>query len=402
MKKKLSRVIAAVLTLAMAFSVLAVPASAASDGNAYTDAEVADAEAATGLGFMDNAFNAYHVIPRAYLVDNTDSQNPKSMAEATDAEWGQYVLAQRANDQTIMVWTSTIPADAVEGYYSVGTIWLSAADQAAVANAKSADATAAVSLNWQTGEVMVGTTAISTITSRRIVADAEVAADAKALIRESGSDGLDYTIYIIYTKEQLMEEEEATGDAADAAWVQTVLNYCSAYWGWTIYTGDIQPGALGGYLNGDTNQIIWFDQTDNEEMEEIYARYEDEDAAEDEEPEVAFNWDTGVITIDGTEVETLTARLKKAANQNNDTGNNAQTAAGDDSAALLVVGGVVAAAGVAAAVYFSAHPAAWQTVVNNLRSALGLSTPNATAAESAGETAAENAVELPAEADAAA
>jgi hypothetical protein len=195
-----------------------------------------------------------------------------------------------------------------------------------------------------------------------------------------------------------MEEEEATGDAADAAWVQTVLKYCSVYWGWTIYTGDIPTGALWGLLNGDTNQIIWFDQTDREKAEEIYARYEDED----EEPEVAFNWDTGVITIDGTEVETLTARLKKAANQNNDTGNNAQTAAGDDSAALLVVGGVVAAAGVTAAVYFSAHPAAWQTVVNNLRSALGLSTPNAVAAESAGETAAENTVELPAVAAAAA
>jgi hypothetical protein len=397
MKQKLSRVIAAVLILAMAFSVLAVPASAASDGNTYTDAEVAYAEAATGLGFMDNAFNAYHVIPRAYLVDNTDPKNPKSMAEATDAEWGQYVLAQRANDQTITVWTSTIPADAVEGYSSMYTIWLSAADQAAVTDAKNADETAAVSLNWGTGEVMVGDKAISTITSRRTVTDEE-AANAKALITEARYvESLGYKICNIETKEAFMANYLIAGGTANEAWIAQVQSYC-LWRNYSIYTGDVPTKAIDGMQKDDTNQIIWFDQVDYEKMEEIYARYDDDE----KEYEVEIDWDTGVITIDGTEVETLTARLKKAANQNNDTGNNAQTAAGDDSAALLVVGGVVAAAGVAAAVYFSAHPAAWQTVVNNLRSALGLSTPNAVAAESAGEIAAENTVELPAEADTAA
>jgi hypothetical protein len=387
-----------VLTLAMAFSVLAVPASAASDGNAYTDEEVAYAEAATGLGFKDNAFNAYHVIPRAYLVDNTDSQNPKSMAEATDAEWGQYVLAQRANDQTIMVWTSTIPADAVEGYYGNDwrTIWLSAADRAAVTDAKNADETATVSLNWDTGEVMVGDKAISTITSRRAVTDEE-AANAKALITEARYvESLGYKICNIETKESFMANNLIAGGTANEAWIAQVQSYC-LWRNYSIYTGDVPTKAIDGMQKDDTKQVIWFDQTDLEKMEEI-----EDDLGEDEEEIVFFNWDTGVITIDGTEVETLTARLKKAANQNNDTGNNAQTAAGDDSAALLVVGGAVAAAGVAAAVYFSAHPAVWQTVVNNLRNALGLSTPNAVAAESAGETAAENTVELPTEADAAA
>jgi hypothetical protein len=144
----------------------------------------------------------------------------------------------------------------------------------------------------------------------------EEAKAAKALIRQiDDGTSMGYALYWIKTRELIMEAEEAD---TDDAWVKKV-NELNSSEGWTIYEGDVPTGALSGYLNGDTNQIIWFDQTDREKIEEI------EDNLGDDEEIVFFYWNIGWIVINDTTIETLTARLN-AANQTGTSGNNTQAA----------------------------------------------------------------------------
>jgi hypothetical protein len=361
MKRKLSRMIAAVLTCAMAFSVLAVPAMAENDD--ITDDYVAYAKMVTGLveSTTVGGETVGLVTPRAYCTDGN------SNLATDDKAWAAYVKAQTdgENPAKSECWDS-IPEDAVVGYQTSADngwiIWLSEPTKATIDAVLSNDSDATMTLDWTTGKVQIGNDSYETITSDRAVSEQD-AANAKAVVIETEYDeDLGYTISMIVTKELFLAGEEATG-----TWAEEIQEACMWY-NCTIYTGTVPSGALYGYQKEETKQIVWLDETDDENVSAAKTKLHESG----KEITSSINWSTGVITIGDTNIETLTTRL------------NAQKAASnDDSTALLIVGGAVAAAGVATAVYFYTHPAVWQKVVNNVRSALGLPTTNAAAAESA-------------------
>jgi hypothetical protein len=260
----------------------------------------------------------------------------------------------------------------VEGYgYHGRVIWLNAEDKANVEAAKQANTDATMSLNWYTGKVQVGETAIATITSRSAPSDAQAAA-TKAVISEARYDNdFNCNVRTLIAKDVLTYYAQESGETLsdeefEAAWISMVRYYC--LWdGCTIYSGDVPAGAMMGIQNADTKQVVWLNVDDYKKLENA----EDDENGSGEE---SIDWNTGVITVNGTKMETLTTRLNAE--------NQQKPAANDGSGtALLIVGGAVVAAGVATAVYFVTHPAAWQKVVNNVRSALGLPTETAPAAE---------------------
>jgi hypothetical protein len=120
---------------------------------------------------------------------------------------------------------------------------------------------------------------------------------ANAIIAKSASDDLvdNEQVKMIITNNIALDS--ASGQINQDVWVAIVIEYCYQDGTYEIYGGSIPKDAVMGIQKGDDEDTtVWLDADAYEKI------------ANTGDDETSVDWDTGVITIGNTKVDTLTSK----------------------------------------------------------------------------------------------
>lgn len=347
MKKRFwVRLISAVLTMAMAFSILAVPASAAeADTNTVKLTAIGrqitiDADTTWIFWYMYDFFAEKGLLDLWNACESAAQSSKYVTVTHSDGSKENYYLNVDEAPTDAYIGISLNPTSNVFWYTEEA---FNTFDE------EVGDDESEALFDSDTGVITIGSAKLSPIGSSS--SSLKLTAIGRQVMVDADTVLTVWYMYDFFAKEGLLDLWEACEKAAQSNRYTTVTRPDGSTENYYLNVDETPADAYVGISLNPTSEIFWY-------TEEAYSTFAKEIG--DDESEVVFDSNTGVLTLGS-------AKLKPIGYSGSSTGGSASvSASADGGAAILLVGGAAVAATAATGLYFYTHPEKVQEIKDSV------------------------------------